>query len=60
MLMSVDVVDYVIYHELVHLKVLNHSSKFWKELERSFPNYKKIPNQLKYFESNKTPEWALI
>lgn len=60
MLMPSEVVDYVLHHELVHLKVLNHSSKFWKELARSFPNYKKSRNLLKYFESNKIPEWALI
>jgi predicted metal-dependent hydrolase len=60
MLMSIEAVDYVIYHELVHLKVLNHSTTFWKELERSFPNYKKSRNQLKYLETNKMPEWALV
>ena len=60
MLMPTEVVDYVLHHELVHLKVLNHSSKFWQELERSFPNHKKGRMQLKYFESNKIPEWALV
>ena len=60
MLMPTEVVDYVLHHELVHLKVLNHSSKFWEELGCSFPDYKKSRNQLKYFESNKIPEWALV
>ena len=60
MLMPSEVVDYVLHHELVHLKVLSHSSKFWKELERSFPDYKKIRKQLKYFGGNKLPEWALV
>ena len=60
MLMPSEVVDYVVHHELVHLKVLNHSSKFWKELERSFPDYKRGMNQLKYFGANKIPEWALV
>ena len=60
MLMPSEVVDYVLHHELVHLKVLSHSSKFWKELERSFPNYKKIRKQLKCFGGNKIPEWALV
>ena len=60
MLMPSEVVDYVLHHELVHLKVLSHSSKFWKELERSFPNYKKSLKQLKYFGGNKIPEWALV
>ena len=60
MLMPPETVDYVLYHELVHLKVLNHSAKFWKELERLFPNYKNGLSQLKYFESNKIPSWALV
>ena len=60
MLMPPEVVDYVLHHELVHLKVLSHSSKFWKELERSFPHYKKSLDQLKYFGGNKIPEWALV
>ena len=60
MLMPSEVVDYVLHHELVHLKVLSHSSKFWKELELSFPDYKKIRQQLKYLGGNKLPEWALV
>ena len=60
MLMPHEVVDYVLHHELIHLKVLSHSSKFWKELERSFPDYQKSLAQLKYFGDNKIPEWALV
>ena len=60
MLMPREVVDYVIYHELIHLKALNHSSKFWKELERSLPDYEKRRAQLKFFGDNKIPEWALV
>jgi hypothetical protein len=60
MLMPQEVVDYVLHHEVIHLQVLNHSSKFWKELELSFPEYKKSINQLKYFGKNEIPEWALV
>ncbi len=35
-----DVVDYVIIHELCHLKELNHSSAFWNEVAKFCPNYK--------------------
>lgn len=31
--------DYIILHELVHLKVKNHSSKFWQELSHYSPDY---------------------
>jgi hypothetical protein len=33
-------VDYVIIHELAHLKELNHSSKFWKIVYEELPDYK--------------------
>lgn len=58
-LMPSEVVDYVLHHELVHLKVLNHSTKFWKELEASFPNYRKSLAQLKTIE-NTVPSWACV
>jgi predicted metal-dependent hydrolase len=33
-------VDYVIIHELAHLKELNHSAKFWKVVHEELPDYK--------------------
>ncbi|MCK5129834.1 MAG: M48 family metallopeptidase [Clostridiales bacterium] len=36
----IDVIDYVIIHELMHLKELNHSSQFWKLVESILPDYK--------------------
>jgi len=35
-------IDYVIVHELSHIKYKNHSKKFWEEVAKIFPNYKKI------------------
>lgn len=35
-----DVLDYVIVHELAHLKEMNHSSRFWKIVRDVMPNYK--------------------
>lgn len=35
-----EVADYVIYHELCHLKVRNHSPRFWREVERHVPQLK--------------------
>jgi len=36
----IEVVDYVIVHELSHLKVPNHSPRFWREVEKILPDYK--------------------
>ena len=35
-----DVMDYVIVHELSHLKEMNHSSRFWNIVESVMPDYK--------------------
>lgn len=41
------IINYVICHELAHLKEMNHSTKFWAVVEQLFPDYKKAEKALK-------------
>lgn len=36
-----EVIDYVVLHELAHLKVKNHSRRFWKLVESLCPDFKR-------------------
>ena len=40
LMLSPDLIDYVIIHEIAHLIELNHSTKFWKIVGAVIPNYK--------------------
>lgn len=42
-------VDYVVAHELSHLIEMNHSSAFWRTVERIYPNYAVARKELKKF-----------
>lgn len=42
-----EVIDYVIVHELCHLRQLNHSRKFWNEVAQILPQYKSLKKELK-------------
>lgn len=39
--------DYIILHELMHRRQLNHSAKFWREVARVCPEYEKAERWLK-------------
>ncbi len=42
-----EIIDYVVVHELCHLKEMNHSPAFWAEVEKMIPDYKERRKWLK-------------
>ncbi|MBS5665129.1 MAG: M48 family metallopeptidase [Roseburia sp.] len=47
LLMPEDVLDYVVVHELCHRKEMNHSARFWEEVEKILPDYRQRRKWLK-------------
>lgn len=44
---DIDLIDYVVLHELVHTKYMNHQQKFWAYIEERMPDYRQRRTQLK-------------
>jgi predicted metal-dependent hydrolase len=43
--------DYILIHEIMHLREMNHSSRFWREVERACPDYETAERWLKQHSS---------
>lgn len=39
--------DYLVVHEICHLKEMNHSPRFWKLVEQAVPDYQKLRKTLR-------------
>lgn len=48
------VIDYVVVHELSHLRVMDHSPRFWDTVATVMPDYKALRRSLK---DEATPSW---
>lgn len=46
-LMPAEILDYVVVHELAHLKEMNHSPRFWAQVEKMLPDYRQRRRWLK-------------
>ncbi|MBN2601378.1 MAG: M48 family metallopeptidase [Candidatus Marinimicrobia bacterium] len=42
-----DVIDYLILHELLHIRIKNHSRDFWQALEKIYPRFRDAREILK-------------
>ncbi|MEO8316145.1 MAG: SprT family zinc-dependent metalloprotease [Pseudomonadota bacterium] len=45
--LPVRLLDYVVVHELAHLRELNHSTSFWRVVESACPDYANLRDELK-------------
>lgn len=50
-LMPPEVLDYVVVHELAHRIEMNHSNRFWAQVERIIPDYRERRRWLKHYGS---------
>jgi predicted metal-dependent hydrolase len=51
---NLSVVDYVVAHELSHLRVMDHSPRFWETVATVLPDYASLRHQLK---DDSLPRW---
>jgi predicted metal-dependent hydrolase len=58
MLADDDVIDYVVVHELAHIRQMNHSAAFWAIVEDILPDYKERKVQLRVLQKRlATEDW---
>ncbi|WP_407355011.1 M48 family metallopeptidase [Methanolobus sp. WCC5] len=48
-----EMIEYIVFHEMVHLIELNHSPRFWAHVKARFPDYES-------YEKRLTGYWSLI
>ena len=54
-------IEYVVIHELLHLKELNHSKDFWELMSEAMPEYKSQKEELKLLSKKEIfQEWYFV
>jgi hypothetical protein len=41
-----ELIDYTIFHELVHTRIKNHSRRFWDQMDKLVGDAKKLDSKL--------------
>ncbi len=50
------VLDYVVIHELSHLRVMDHSPRFWAVVASACPDYARLRAELR---QHPAPDWVI-
>ncbi len=45
----IEVIDYVVVHELCHLREMNHSPRYWALVSQAIPDHKEVRKWLRDF-----------
>ncbi|GGX46633.1 M48 family metallopeptidase [Undibacterium squillarum] len=48
-------IDYVVAHELAHRREMNHSPRFWAQVELIYPAYREVRKQLQQYPISSLP-----
>lgn len=49
------IIDYVVAHEVAHLRIMNHGPEFWRELGRLYPDFKRARDTLRQHQPATLP-----
>ena len=58
LLLPEEIVEYILIHELCHLRQMNHSERFWKEVEKYCPDFLECRRKLRKLEKE-LPDYFL-
>lgn len=53
-----EIIDYVIVHELAHLREMNHSAQFWAEVEQLLPGFESARDALRRHDPASLPQFT--
>jgi predicted metal-dependent hydrolase len=55
---SMELIDYVVAHELAHLREMNHSPRFWATVQSIFPDFEQARKVLREQSADELPAFT--